>query len=321
MTANSVWDKANGSPVELFEKIRAEGRGDIPTIQLPWLSLNRVIGYGLKCGCVGILAGSPGASKSLMVANICLHAESQGFAWKYAPLEDEAQDWIERFMAVHLRDWKMISNPESDTPDARERLAQHKEMFLSSELDMLGKLYEHILENPNLADLRSEENPVDYPAVLDWIVEACKDNDLIVIDPVGFIEFSESGKDWFGQQRFIRRLTAIAKQHKVYVLMVAHTAKRPGRSGMLSTLDDLQGAAALSRGAHYVFFVDRHEEQESKVYSYCETTVFHKLTVTVGKSRGGFSGTRLAFDLEQEGPVFREYGIIKPRSSEKAHNG
>lgn len=314
MSASShIGLRPDTGPADLFARIEAEGRGEIVTIPLYWRSFNKAVGFGLKMGCVSMIAGAPGAGKSYLALNICLHAEKNGFSWRYLPLEDEADDWIQRAMAAHFGDWRMVGNPEDDTEEARMLLAEHKRTRLASERDLLGKLYDRICRNPQLVgSLEDIESAVDYDGVLQWVYDESEKSDLIVVDPVGFIDFSNDGKDWVGQQKFMKRLTAIAKKTNCHVMLMAHIGKRPGRVG-LSTMDDLQGSAMFSRSAHYVFILDRHDEQEADVFSSWNTNVSHKLTMTVGKSRGGFSGTKIAMDLDSNGPVFKEHGIIKPK--------
>lgn len=319
-SAGLIGRRPLSSPADLFDRIRAEGRGEIVTIPVQWPSLHRVIGFGFRFGQISAIAGSPGASKSYMALNIGLYAGKKGFRWCYLPLEDNAERWVEKAMAAHFVDWRMVGNPEEDTDDARRRLADYKETRLASERDLLGNLYEHIRENPReLADDGGDSSPVPYEGVLDWVRRESDEEgtELIIIDPVAQIDFSGRDKDWKQQERFVQALTGIASKGQCHVILVAHIAKRPGRSNMPSSMDDLQGAAAFARLAHNVLLLDRHDPQEADVFSSWNATTEHKLTLSVGKARDGFSGTRIAMDLMQDGPAFREHGIIKPKKAKK----
>lgn len=265
-------------------------------------------------GNVLVLAGAPGASKSYWALNFCLHAGRKGFHWRYLPLEDSAGRWIEKAMAAHFGDWRVVGNPEEDTAEARKRLAEYKKTRLASERDLLTSLWEHVCENPRTVITGLDDiEPVPYEGVLEWVRRESEEGaDLIVIDPVAQIDFTGRDKDWKQQERFMQALTGIAEKGGCFVALVAHIAKRPGRSNLLSSMDDLQGAAAFARLAQYVFMLDRHDPQDADIFSSWNSSVEHKLTLTIGKARDGFSGTRIAMDLDSNGPVFREHGIIKP---------
>lgn len=313
-----VGRKTNATPVTIRQRIREEGEGVIKPIMLPWPALNKMVGNGLKPGCVTILAGSPGASKSFAALNIALCCMSQDRNWKYLPIEDEAMDWIFKAIAIYLEDWQMIAAPSSTTASAMMELARHKLRKIDMNHSFAELLPEHILENPRLpvlVDGVPHAPDVPYEAVLDVVRREAAASELIIIDPVSQIDFSTDGKDFVGQSRFMRDLTGIVKVAGCHVILVAHLVKRPGRSHMLSTIDDLQGSADFGKLAHYVLMLDRHEPRESDVLSERQPVATHKLTMTVAKARGGFTGARIAMDLNTEGPTFREYGVIKPKET------
>ena len=317
MSVEFVGRKPDTQPEDLFASIRDERDGVVKPIRFPWWQLNKGIGYGLLPGNLTVVAGPPGVAKSYFVLNAILAAHDAGFTWRHLPLEDDAQTWAMKFVAVRTNNWKLLAQPERDDDEERRRLGIYKEEILARHRDFIGELYDrYIAENPRVPIKAFGEYhalDVDYKAVLSFAdAEAFRSN-LIVVDPISQICFDPDGRDWRGQSDFLRKLAAIASRWKAHILLVAHTAKQSSRNGISDTLDGVQGSAMITRLAHNVITIARHDAMESPVYSSTFPTVEHKMTITLAKCRNGFSGTRYAFDMADQGPTFVERGLIKPK--------
>lgn len=321
MAMEFVGRKPDTQPEDLFNRVRDERDGVIKPIRLPWWQLNKGIGYGLLPGNLTVIAGPPGVAKSYFVLNAILAAHDAGFTWRHLPLEDDAQTWVMKFIAVLSNDWKLLAQPERDEQEERFHLGQHKEAVLARHQDFIEQLYDrYVAENPRVPISAFGEYhalDVDYKQVLKYADDEAFRSQLITIDPISQITFDENGRDWQGQSEFLRKLAAIATQWKVHILLVAHTAKQSARNGIAESLDGVQGSAMITRLAHNVITLARHDAVESPVYSSTFPTVEHKMTVCIAKSRNGFSGSRFAFDMSDQGPTFIERGMIKPKAPKR----
>jgi hypothetical protein len=158
---------------------------------------------------------------------------------------------------------------------------------------------------------------VHFRDVLRFLEDIAGDCDLIGIDCLSQITFSEDGRDFIGQADFMRGVVGITASTGTHIVLVGHHAK--GGAGR-DPLDNLQGSAMFNRLAHNVISLTRHDPlTESEVYSRMIPTVEHRLTLSILKARGSESGNRIAMDLDKIGPVFIEHGRIasKPKGNRK----
>ncbi len=307
--------QADGGLDALRERIEAEGDGRIRPIRIPWRDANQALGFGLIPGQVTILAGSAGAAKSYLALNLLLAAGRAGFRWRLLPTEDEAGRWIQRALAVHCCRWSLIQQPRDDSAEERRRLADAKLAALEENSDLVDELYENILENPRLpiddGDGRKKVPDLHYLGVCEFLAMAAHDCDLIAVDCLSQLDFSEDGRDWQGQEDFMRRIAGIAASTGVHIILVGHNGKGGADK---DPLDRVQGSALFSRLAHNVLVLSRSDPaMESEVFDRFNPTVEYRLTLAVLKSRGGMSGDKIAMDLHECGPQFIEHGKIKMR--------
>lgn len=297
---------------DLVAAIEAERDGKVKAIRIPWWKLNKSIGFGLRPGNVTIVTGPPGTSKSYLVLNILLAAGRSGFRWRLLPLEDDAQTWILKALAVNTDDWRLVSQPEND--EERVTLGNYKLDVLTEYQDFADGLHQNIAENPRMPISGYGGRvvlDVKYEDVLRFVEDEAEDSHLICVDPISQITFDPDGRDFRGQADFMRRLVAVAASTRAHILLVAHNAKQQYR-GVGDSVDGVQGSAMLGRLAHNILTINRHDPAiEDEVYSSFSPTVTHRLTISVTKCRGGMTGEKFAFDLSQYGPTFKEYGMIK----------
>jgi hypothetical protein len=216
-------------------------------------------------------------------------------------------------LAVWLDDWSIL-NTSQDSAESRQKTFE-------SNLRPANSIAKKILENPRkpMRGIGGTVHVPDLPynEVLKWAL-AVRDQELIIIDPISMIDYADremNEQQWEGQQRFIKQMSGVARFTNTHIMLVCHTRKRvQGRHKVLE-LDDVQGAADLTRFAHNVFLLDFHEERESEVKSMTShhVTVRHKRTLSIGKTRSGpGTGVRFAYDF-RHGAQFCEFGIILPK--------
>lgn len=317
-TAPALGQLPTTEEADLASRYEAERQGLIRSIRLPWLTLNRVLGNGLRPGEVTLLAGDPGVSKSYMALNILLSMDNANRKWRLQPLEDDPAAWAERMLAVRVNNWRMTSQPETDDPLERDELFRWKESVLQENMRLKERLDFQIARNPWIPRSDQDSASVTHLDVLDLIDFEAGDSELVCIDPLSQIEFSQDGRDYSGQADFMRRLVSKAKATGIHVLLVAHLKKRSVRDNAPPVLDDIQGSALFGRVAQNAVALVRHDPAiESELFSIGVPFIEHRLTAHVLKSRSGQSGQRIAFDLSRNGPTFIEHGLIKPKIRRK----
>lgn len=217
------------------------------------------------------------------------------------------------------REMQEYLQSSTDDPEERLRVAEHKRAALERNRGFLDELYLRVAENPRIVpdretgEVRAE---VHYEDVLRYVESEAEITNVIVIDPVSQIDFSEDGRDWQGQARFMQRLTSIVAKNQVHVVLVVHTTKNQPAGG--DPTSAVGGSGKFTQLAHNVLMLQRHDPAiEDEVYSAWTQTIEHKLTMTVVKSRSGISGQKFAYDFLTEGPVFREYGLIKQTATKR----
>ena len=306
LEASHIGRQADGGLRALQERIEAEGDGRIKAVRLPWREADKAVGFGLTPGQVTIIAGSAGVAKSYLVLNILRHAGQRGIRWHLLPLEDDAGRWVQRMLAVHVGSWAMVAQPEDDREETRRRVADRKLSALKEHKDYVADLYQSIFENPRLPVTDDsgamEVRDVHFRDVLTFLEDVAESCDLVGVDCLSQIDFSQDGRDYVGQAEFMRRVVGIAAATGAHIILVGHNGKGGANR---DPLDSVQGSALFNRLAHNVLTLARSDPPiESEVYSRLNPTVEHRLTLSVLKSRGGASGDRIAMDLDANGPQF-----------------
>lgn len=307
-----IGEVPSGGVYALSARFGQEERGEIKLLPIPWTEISRGLGGGLYPGEVTVLAAPPGNGKSFVSAHLSLAAGAAGFRWRYLPLEDRQEVWLQRFGAVALDEWSFLDREKCSAAARQRTLKANQAVFRAIETN--------ICENPRLpvADGSGRMVVPALPAyeILDWVHEAARDYDLLVIDPVSQIDFGRvGGKKWEDEEDFVRRLLGIAADSRCHVLLILHVVKRGGRNQMPLSLDDMQGSAAFSRFAHNVLLLETHDERESEVVCHVPNKIVtHKRTMIIGKGRtGSGGGSRFAVDFDHRGPALLEHGLIKPK--------
>jgi hypothetical protein len=274
---------------------------------------------------VTIIAGSAGVAKSYLLLNMLRFAGKNGVRWRLLPMEDDAGRWIQRMLAVHCCNWRLVMQSESDTPEEMRRVADLKLAALEEHKALVAEWSENIFENPRLPvadDNRTGKlvaQDVDYLGMLTFLEDVAADCGLVAVDCLSQITFSDNGRDFAGQADFIRKAVVIAASTEAHIVLVGHHAK--GGVGR-DPLDRLEGSSLFQRLTHNILTLTRHKPAiESEIFPKSADdpmAVEHGLTLAVEKCRGGMTGDKIAMDLAPSGPQFIEHGIIKATTATKA---
>jgi len=187
----------------------------------------------------------------------------------------------------------------------------------------LGEVTGYVCENPRAGRKDSSGRTVvpllPYGAVLDWLAQATESARVVFVDPISQIEF-DGREQWREEADFTRKALALAADTQATICLVAHTVKRPGRAASVPlTLEDVQGSAMIGRLCHCALLLDAHDPKTSEVHRWggLREEVQHNRTVIIAKARNASgSRQRLAFQQDDQAPLFEELGVIAPKRKE-----
>lgn len=303
----------NDPLVKLLDTLDREAHGEDRPLPTQWANLNIGLGGGFRSGTFNLFVGEAGSAKTYIAQAICLFAEQKGWRWAYWPFERDDTYAARRFMALIANKWAVL-----DPENATQTVAMLNEI---EHFNVLARMSQHIEQNPRQMRIDDEGfvyvPRCEYRGVLNRLQTLCEARDLVVLDPLTMLSFDDNGHDaWKGQEAFAKDAAAIAAQTKARLLIVHHTRKAaPGGKPRQLGLDEVAGAAALSRFADNVIFLEHHADSlESEVLDSVGISRLktHKRVLYIAKARDGRgTGWRLACDLSDDGPTLIEHGFIK----------
>jgi archaellum biogenesis ATPase FlaH len=299
----------------MVERAREIIDGKAQMVPVPWKFISEYSGHGLRRGCVTVLAGPPGNGKTYLGLQFCRAAQEAGLVWRYWPMEDEAADYFERYMALCVNNWSLTGGLEEN---AIERIA----CLQDHHAEEMAAAAECFMENPYIPYLDDAGTLVipkpNSTEILEVLLKESEKADLIFIDPLSGIRFREKGAAfWEMQEEFMSDLSNCIKGKRAHVIIVAHTAKqrRFGKEPPKLTLDSIQGSAAFQRFAQYIYLLDFHFKAiDSTVVGPggVKRTQSHRRSLLIGKTRyAKGAGTTIAMDFDRVGPDMVEYGVIE----------
>lgn len=297
--------------VKLCEQFDLEASGAESVMLSPWRKLTYALG-GFRPGTLSLLVGEPGSAKTYGALALCLYAYRMGLSWAYWPFERDDTYAVRRLLAVLTNKWSVLELGNADNLT----LIQDEKVLRD-----MAKLSLGIRQNPR--QMRRDEDgnlyipSCRYEDVLEDLRRMCAENALVVLDPLSMLSFDGDGRDaWQGQERFAKDAAALAAQYKTRLLIVHHTRKSAsGGKPRQNSLDEVAGAAALSRFADNVIFLEHHPDGlESEIVDEfgVHKTQLHRRTLFIAKARDGKgTGWKVACDLSEQGPELVEWGFIK----------
>lgn len=302
--------------VKLREQFSLEATGREKSLLLPWPKLSFALGGGLRPGTFSMLVGEAGSAKTYIALGICLHAHRTGWKWAYLPLERDDTYAVRRLLSVLVSNWEVLDIGSSGNMPLMDDDRILRQLALMSP---------SVKQNPR--QMRRDEDgnlfvpPCRYAVILEQLRVMCTEHDLVVLDPLSMLSFDgDGGEAWQGQEQFAKDAAAIAAQFKTRLLIVHHTRKNAsGGRVRQSSLDEVAGAAALSRFADNVVFLEHHPDGlDSEIVDANGITKIqtHRRVLFVAKARDGKgTGWKIACDLLDTGPELTEWGFIKRRTS------
>lgn len=306
---------------DLAADFSAELRGERRTLSTPYPRLTDLSALA-RPGSTSLIAGPANAAKTLLALSMYMYWRRQNIPSLYLPLEGRRADMQRRLLAMLLNTWSVLDDNEQQARRNLELLEKHK-----TELEFLTQ---GIAENPMLPvvgpDGRAEVQVLTPGAVIEWLQRMISVARVLIIDPLTQISFDQSGvPSYVAQADFMRKAVGAVEKSTSTLIIVCHTTKGSGRTGRdILTPEEIEGSSLFNRLAHSIVLLNQHEEMAHDVYRAGGTTerVEHKLTIFIAKSRHGKGGRcRLAFRLDEHGPIFHELGVIAPRSRHEPTKG
>ena len=253
------WKK--GNPGTLVDDLQAEGEGLRETLRIEaWPRLSRDTNW-LRPKTVCVLGGPPGRGKSLFLLEAMIRLHFDGIPWYLLPLEDTAADVYRRVLAFLSEVWSVMDTDQRGADARMETAAPYA--------DVMADMQNSIYENPRLPDGPADNRvvpPLPPYEVLAWIKKACTLARVVAVDPLAQIDWT-GAKPWEMQADFIRRVVGMAADTASTIILIAHSAKRPGKASTITlSSEDIQGAAEFSRLAHCILLWEGHDEKANTVW-------------------------------------------------------
>jgi hypothetical protein len=285
--------KPKGVASGLSELIEATIRGERIAVKWPWRSIGGLT-KALMPGCVTLLCGNVGASKSFMLLEAGAYWHEAGIKTAIFELEEDRDYHLSRCLAQQSQtadatdpDW-IRDKPEQ----ARKLFAEHKDF-----LESFGACIYAIPETqPTLSQ------------VAQWAQDRAKAGGRIIgIDPITAAAHIRQNL-WEEDGAFLASIKRTAIDYQCSIILVTHPIKTVSNPDVTQ----LAGGAAFQRFSQTVLWLESHSEKTSKVKTSCGTTeVDHNRTLHLLKARNGRGqGLRLACSFQAESLRLKELGAI-----------
>lgn len=217
--------------------------GERRPVLFPWTSLN-VLTRALTPGSLTILVGSPGASKSLIMAQAMTHWHEAGIDARCLMLEGDKNFHLRRAFAQKAGESRLTDDQwvEENDGTVNTLYNQHQTPLA----DLSSKI-----------DVPHNDQPVSPAQVHTWLKEhAATGARVLIVDPITMID---GGKEqWTTDRHLVTYALRIAEKHKLSIILVTH----PRKGARKPHLDDVAGGATISRMSHNVLWLERLKKQK-----------------------------------------------------------
>ena len=285
--------KPKSAIAELDERHLAILDGTYRCIDWPWPVLSDA-SRAILPGAITVLAGTVGASKSLMALQSMLHWLREGVNVTMFSLEKRKPDHLQRALAQlsgnanHTRDEWVAAHSDEVTRDKE----QHR-----SELENFAH---HLRTTESLGAETLDQ-------IADWIeAEAKAGRRIIIVDPV--TAATRVGRPYEADQRFLRAVERTANTYGASVLLISHPAKGTTEP----TRENLAGGACYERFTSVLLTLHNHEDKTGPVKQSLGTLdESYNRTLRIEKAGNSWgANTKLAFQFDKTSLTLGEVGVI-----------
>lgn len=250
-------------------------------------------------GCVWVIVGDPGSTKSFLLMQIVRElALVNGISTAAFMLEDDVNFHLLRALA-------QLDENEKLTDDVwiREHVEETNAAYARHHgaLAQLGRI---VFDAP--------DRELTYDEILAWIQQRAESGvRVIAVDPITAI--NAGAKPWDSDKAFMARVKGILRKHRASLILITH----PRSANTKGTADDAAGSRAFGRFAQCVTWMRPHidglcveiETREHGIRRVHTLTIDREMRVP--KARNG-KGQGLSIGLQFNGQTlcFEERGVI-----------
>jgi hypothetical protein len=285
--------KPKSAIAELDQRHTAILDGSYKCIDWPWPVLSDAT-RALLPGSITVLAGTVGASKSLMVLQAMLHWLQEGINVTLFAMERRMPDHLQRALAQlagsanHTRDEWVAAHPEEVTRDKELHRAE------------LERFANHLRTTESLGAETLDQ-------IAGWIeAEAKRGVRIVMVDPV--TAATRVGRPWEADQRFLRAVEKTANTHGASILLVSH----PAKGSTEPTRENLAGGACYERFASVLLTLHSHEDRTGRIKESPGTVEdTYNRTLRIEKAGNSWgANTKLAYRFSRDSLTLHELGIV-----------
>jgi len=214
-------------------------------VETGYLALDSVLGGGMVCGGLYILAGRPGMGKTTLGLCIAENAAAQGCGVLFVSLEMDKRQIAAKRLARDAGVNYAVVYMGVPAPDDLKEIGRAAAKLSPRRLFVADK-------------------PGRTVRDIEVLARRTKGLDLLVVDYLGLIRPESRGKLYEDVTRISGDLKAMARRLKVPVLCLAQLNRaNEARSGKRPMLSDLRDSGAIEQDADGVIFIHRPSYYES----------------------------------------------------------
>lgn len=248
-------------------------------------------------GCVMVLVGDPGTTKSMMVTQwlqdliLCADCPSACFM-----LEEDRKYHLMRCLA------QMANNSNLTIEEWIKANPDIAESELETYADSIGKLSKAIFDAP--------DSTMNYEQLAEWVDVNSAKSRVLFIDPITAID---PGRDpWNTERKFMASAKAALRRNQASLVIVTHP--RGGKSN--GTVDDVAGSRAFGRFAQSVLLLKRLDEPRTVTVQHqygsrARIEIDRELRLLKVRNSVG-QGTRIGLSFDVKSLRFIEHGAFVP---------
>ena len=290
--------KSTGAAAELTTYFEDVFAGRCRSIQTGFSELDQLVQIMLKS--ITLMAGNPGASKSLLVFQLAAAWILQGIKTAIFALEKDRPFHLSRLLAQQAKNCNITNTAwvEGNQDYIRRIQIEHRD----------------IIESFGQALTVCPEKIITQTDIIDWAKQKAESgHKVIIIDPVTLAD--RKSEPYKADALLMQELGAITKKHRTAIFLVIHPQKTVVA---FPDLMQLAGGAAYSRFCDNVVWLENHEAKQSTTVTPCGTTeLTHDRTLWILKSRdAGGTGARIAYEFCKQSLSLEEIGLIVKRKKQ-----
>lgn len=286
--------RSTGAIFELEQEYQDTFDGKRYPVPFEWPTLNDLT-CALAPGCVTVLCGSPGGTKSLLVLQQLRFMLANGVKASLYAFEDGVVYQLRRVLAQICRE-RLLTN-DIWCRNNMETVKQHIE---SARAELAA--IEPAIEAPK------DRTCLSAKSLAEWVQRKCDNGTrVIIIDPITMMAKGKFG--FLDDEEFLYGAKHAIEAAKASLLVVTHPRK--AKQGDFEVImDDLAGGASYSRFSQCIMYLQAHEMRSENVKtSFGVTEASCDRTMIIFKARNAAGhGKKIGFEFDPASLTLSEKG-------------